>query len=78
MTPADLLKKLVSYKGPCFRICSYCPEEFETKEVKECVEGLIAENYQLQQDKVQLMVTLLNIMDAYKLETGKDYKIDEN
>lgn len=78
MTPTELLSKLVSYTGPCFRICSYCPEEFKTKEVKECVENLIRENYQLQQDKVQLMVVLLNIMDAYKLKTGEEYKIGEN
>lgn len=78
MTPTELLTKLVSYRGPCFRICAYCPEEFNTREVKECVEGLIRENYQLQQDKVQLMVVLLNIMDAYKLKTGEEYKIGEN
>lgn len=57
------------------RLCSYCPEEFQTREVKECVEGLIRDNYQLQQDKVQLMVELLSIMDAYRMETGKEYKI---
>lgn len=42
------------------------------------MEGLVRENYQLQQDKVQLMVILLNIMDAYKLKTGEEYKIGEN
>lgn len=57
-----------------FRLCSYCPESFETAEVKECVENLVKTMYRLQMDKDALMAHLLDLYTAYKQETGKDYK----
>ena len=37
------------------RVCAYCPEDFNTAEVKECVEKMYKEIYLLQQDKDKLM-----------------------
>lgn len=45
MTYKELIAKLTECEGPCLRLCSYCPEEFDTAEVKECVEELIRELY---------------------------------
>ena len=41
MTPQELIKKLVDYEGPCARLCSYCPEENEVKDIDiaECILG---------------------------------------
>jgi hypothetical protein len=54
-------------------LCSYCPEEFDTAEVKECVEDMIRTIYRLQRENNTLMVDLLDLHTAYKKETGKEY-----
>ena len=74
MTYKELLVKLTECSGDCIRLCSYCPESFETAEVKECVENLVKTMYRLQADKDALMAHLLDIYTAYKNETGKDFK----
>jgi len=59
-------------------LCAYCPEDFNTAEVKECVEKLIRENYLLQQDKDRLMSDFLQLRAAYRNITGTDYRGEEN
>ena len=76
MTPHELIIKLASYQGPCLRFCCYCPEDHNTAEVKECVEEMYKEIYQLQQDKDKLLEDLIKIRTAYKRETGNDYRDD--
>ena len=56
------------------RLCPYCPENFVTAEVKECVEGMIKEIYQLRQDKDLLLNELVKTRAAYKIATGVDYE----
>ena len=77
MTPHELIIMLASYQGPCMRFCSYCPEDHNTAEVKECVEKMYKEIYALQADKDLLMNEIIKIRAAYKDATGKDYE-DEN
>ena len=74
MTPNELIEKLVTHIGPCFRLCSYCPEDYNTAEVKECVEEMIRKIYVLQQTNDDLLKELIKIRRAYKNETGKEYK----
>ena len=76
MTPEQLLNKLVSYKGPCFRICAYCPEDYDTKEVKECVEEMIRQQYVLKQCNDDLMKEIIQIRKAYKEATGREYPLE--
>ena len=76
MTPHELILKLSNQLGPCMRFCSYCPEDFNTAEVKECVEKMYKEIYALQADKDKLLESLIKVRAAYRSETGKDY-IDE-
>lgn len=76
MTPHELIQQLISYKGPCMRFCAYCPEDFNTAEVKECVEKMYKEIYKLQQDKDVLLEDLIKVRAAYKEETGRDYHDD--
>lgn len=73
MTPHELILELASYQGPCMRFCSYCPEDHNTAEVKECVEGMYKEIYKLQEDKDRLLEALLSVRKAYRDATGKDY-----
>lgn len=73
MTPHELIIKLSSYQGPCMRFCAWCPEDFNTAEVKACVESMYKELYKLQQDKDLLMEDLLKVQKAYKEVTGVDY-----
>lgn len=75
MTYQELLSNLTSLFGPCMRLCSYCPEYMDTAEVKECVEDLVREVYQLRHDNGMLMIKLLDLHTAYKLETGKDFDL---
>lgn len=74
MTPHELIVLLASYKGPCNRFCCYCPEDFNTAEVKECVESMYKEIYKLQQDKDELLKDLIDIRKSYREVTGFDYK----
>ena len=73
VTPKELINKLTTYQGPCMRLCSYCPEDFNTAEVKRCVEKMIETIYKLQADKDKLMDQLIKIREAYKEQTGMDY-----
>lgn len=74
MTYKELLAQLVATEGPCLRLCSYCPEEFNTAEVKECVEDLVKTIYQLKQDIDQLQIENNFLRDFYKETTGSEYK----
>lgn len=76
MTPHELIIQLATYKGPCNRFCCYCPEDFNTAEVKECIEGMYKKIYKLQQDKDELLKDLINIRKSYKEVTGFDYRDD--
>lgn len=67
MTPQELIFELVKKVGPCMRICAYCPEDFKTAEVKECVEGMVREIYSLRAE-------LDEIKQAYKEKTGEEYE----
>ena len=58
------------------RFCAYCPEDHNTAEVKECIEKMYKEIYQLQQDKDQLLEDLIKIRKSYKDVTGIDYRDD--
>ena len=58
------------------RFCAYCPEDHNTAEVKECVESMYKEIYELQQDKDELLKKLIEINAAYRRETGNDYQFD--
>ena len=78
MTPHELIQKLVNYQGPCMRWCAYCPEDFNTAEVKDCVEKMYKEIYALQSDKDMLLESLIKIRAAYRSATGKDYKDEDN
>ena len=73
MTPHELIVQLASYQGPCNRFCCYCPEDFNTAEVKECVEEMYKQIYKLQQDKDTLLEDLIKIRKAYKDVTGIEY-----
>lgn len=74
MTPKELIKKLISQEGPCLRLCSYCPEEFDTREVKECVEKMIRDIYALRSDNEELEEELIKVKAAYREATGHPYK----
>lgn len=74
MTPHELLEKLITYQGPCMRFCAYCPEDFNTAEVKECVEGMIRKIYQLEQDNDIMLQDIIKLRKAYKDVTGIDYQ----
>ena len=76
MTPHELIIQLASYQGPCNRFCSYCPDDFNTAEVKECVEKMQKTIYSLQADKDALLEALIKTRAAYKQATGEDYKGD--
>jgi len=55
------------------RFCVYCPEEYDTAEVKECIENMYKKIYSLQADKDSLLEDLSRIQKAYKEATGKEY-----
>jgi biotin synthase-related radical SAM superfamily protein len=76
MTPKELINKLSTYEGPCMRLCAYCPEDFNTAEVKKCVEKMIETIYKLQCDKDNLLDSLVKVRAAYKEATGEDYRED--
>lgn len=77
MTPHELLEKLINTRGDCMRWCSYCPENYNTAEVKECIEEMIRKQYVLQQTNDDLLKELIKVRRAYKDETGKEYKGDD-
>ena len=74
MTSKELLNELTMIVGPCFRLCSYCPEDFKTAEVKECVEEMIRTNYRLRMDIEALKEELQRVKDKYKEVTGCEYQ----
>ena len=74
MTPNELILKLASEQGPCTRFCAYCPENFETAEVKECVEEMQRKIYVVEQCNDDLMKELIKIRRAYKEATGIEYQ----
>ena len=73
MTPQELIVKLACYQGPCMRFCAYCPDDYNTAEVKECVEEMLRQIYRNQQTIDDLMKELIKVRQAYKDETGKEY-----
>ena len=56
------------------RFCSYCPEDINTAEVKECVESMYKKIYALQAEIDSLTEQLNNIKEAYKEKTGENYE----
>lgn len=60
------------------RFCAYCPEDFNTAEVKECVEKMYKEIYALQADKDMLLEHLVKLRAAYRSVTGKDFEYEDN
>lgn len=56
------------------RFCAYCPEDHNTAEIKDCVEGMYEQIYKLQQDKDMLLEDLIKIRKAYKDVTGFEYQ----
>ena len=76
MTPHELIIQLANEQGPCMRFCSYCPENFNTAEVKECVEKMYKTIYALQQDKDKILEDLLKVRKAYKEVSGHEYQDD--
>lgn len=78
MTPHELIVLLAGKTGPCFRACAYCPEDLNTAEIKECVEGMLKTIYRLQADKDELLNDLVNINMEYRNVTGHDFKFGEN
>ena len=73
MTPKELIEKLTTYEGPCMRLCAYCPDDYNTAEVKECVEELIRKVYTTEKCNDDLMHELIKIRRAYKEATGVEY-----
>lgn len=73
MTVKELLAKLITQEGPCMRLCSYCPEEYVTRELKECVESLYRDNLALKQTNDELLTDYVKLRNAYKEATGHDY-----
>lgn len=78
MTPHELIKKLVNERGPCMRLCCYCPEEHDVAEIKECVESMYKKIYELQAEKDKLLEDLIKIRIAYREATGNEYQNDQN
>ena len=80
MTPHELITKLINIEGPCQsgRWCAYCDEQFETAEVKECVENMYKQIYKLQADKDKLLESLIKVRAAYRNKTGEDYQEEED
>ena len=74
MTPHELIDKLISYQGPCMRFCAYCPEDFNTAEVKDCVEEMQRKIYLVEQCNDDLMKELIKVRRAYKEATGFEYQ----
>ncbi len=74
MTPKELVNKLTTYEGPCMRLCAYCPDDYNTAEVKKCVEKMIETIYKLQEDKDNLLDSLVRVRAAYKEATGEDFR----
>ena len=74
LTPKELIHKLTSYEGPCMRLCAYCPEDYNTRDVKECVEKLIRDNYALQQTNDEILEELIKVRNAYREATGYEYR----
>lgn len=77
MTPHELIIQLGSYVGPCNRFCCYCPDDFNTAEVKECVEKMYKEIYALQADKDKLLEDIIKVRKAYRDATGHDYQEED-
>ena len=78
MTPQELITKLVNCKGECLRYCSYCPDEKEIAEIKECVEEMQREIYTAQRHEDELMRDIVKILRAYRKETGHDFRFEED
>ena len=76
MTPNELISILVNHQGPCMRFCAYCPEDFNTAEIKECVEEMQRKIYVTEQCNNDLMKELIKVRRAYKEATGLDYRDD--
>lgn len=77
MTPHELIVKLTNLRGPCMRWCSYCPDELDAGEIKECVEKMYKEIYELQADKDYMMEKLVKLSSAYYKATGHLYNWED-
>lgn len=74
MTPKELISQLATHEGPCMRLCAYCPEDYSTRDVKECVEKLVRDNYALEQTNEEILEELIKVRAAYKEATGHEYR----
>ena len=72
LSPKELIHKLTSYEGPCMRLCAYCPEDYNTRDVKECVEKLIRVNYALKQTNDEVIDERLHFrqLEEERMEPG--------
>lgn len=67
----ELLQKIVSQTGPCMRLCSYCPEEYDTADVKECIENMVRKMYLLKAEVDEYDEMFSKLTSLYEKETGK-------
>lgn len=78
MTAKELLKDLEECRGPCDRLCIYCPEQNNLKEIHDVVEGLIRDNDRLNEEGAYLTDTVQKLRGvlqeiAAKLQTISDH-----
>ena len=59
------------------RFCAYCPDDFNTAELKECVEEAIRQEYVYKEVWDDMMKEIIKIRAAYKRDTGHEYKEDK-
>lgn len=76
MTLHELLQKIIDYQGPCMRFCAYCPDDFNTAELKECIEEAIRKEYIYKETWDDMMKEIIKIRAAYLRDTGHEYKED--
>lgn len=72
MEPIDLIDRLTTSMGSCLRFCAYCPDEYETAEVKECVESMLKEIYKLRAENTRLKAELDDLKKGNHDEYFKD------
>lgn len=60
------------------RLCSYCPDDINTAEVKECVEEMQRQLYVRDEVVSDLTKELIKVRSAYRASTGKEYSDEDN
>ena len=72
MEAIDLISRLTNSLGSCLRFCAYCPDEYDTAEVKECVEEMLKEIYRLRAENTKLKAELDDLKKGNHDEYFKD------